>query len=111
MDKKFGVQSDTGGSLSGLIGFEKQFGYDKVDGWKVEQDVTPFIEQAAAGRGLHNKKTHFRKFATIPDVIAIEVYQKYDINIHDPDTITDKALMTKFKSIIVADYPWLVENT
>ena len=57
---------------------------------------------------MTRKDTGYRKFATIPDIVAIEVNEKYGINIHDPIQSSDSACMNKFKKIIKENYAYLL---
>jgi len=95
------------GDVEGKIEFE-----DGMRGWSVTQNIDPFLKDAKEQRDIgFNKKTHYRKFASIPDVVAIEVMTNHGINIHDPEVIRDKWEMKKFKNIIIKEYPYLVVST
>ena len=105
------VKPGTGGSLAG--GFEYESGKAVGEStWQVYQDEKPFVEQAKLDRELGLKHTNMkhRKFATIPDIVALEVMQKYGIDIHNNETSRDPVEMRKFKTIIMQDYPHLVVN-
>lgn len=80
--------------------------------WTIYQDEKPFLEEAKRNREEGTRQTHMnhKKFATIPDIVAIEVMEKHGIDIHDPATIGDPALMRRFKHIIEWEYPYLVVN-
>ena len=89
-----------------------QLHYDKGEEltWKIYQDEKPFIEQAKMDREATKKKTDkgYKKFATIPDIVAIEVSQKYGIDVHDPDFMQDVDKKAKFMTIIRTEYPHLL---
>jgi len=103
---KFKHSTDLG-DVKGNIEFE-----DGMRGWSVTQDITPYLKDAKEQRDIgFDKKIHYRKFASIPDVVAIEVMNKYGINIHDPEVAGDKWEMKKFKDIIIKEYPYLVVST
>lgn len=95
-------------------GFGGTFQYDsgKMDGeymWTLSQDEKPFLEQAKLDREEVSKKDiGYKKFATIPDIVAVEVMLKHGIDIHDPDTMRDKTLMNRFRYIIKTEYPYLL---
>ena len=94
-------------SLKGTIN------YDGVKGdsyWQIYQDEKPFLEQAKMDREASKKKTDkgYKKFATIPDIVAIEVKEKYGIDIHDTTFLHDKDKKAKFMTIIRQDYPHLL---
>ena len=78
--------------------------------WEMRQDETPFLEQAKQDREASKKVTAngYKKFATIPDIVAIEIAQIYGINIHEPETLHDRDKMNTFKRIIATDYKHLL---
>ena len=78
--------------------------------WQVYQDEKPFLEQAKQDREATKKKTDkgYQKFATIPDIVAFEISQKYHIDIHDPEFMHDQDKKAKFMTIIKTDYPHLL---
>ena len=98
-------------------GLQGDFQYDNnsSDGsahWRFEQDERPFLEQAKRDRELGNKKTHMnhKKFATIPEIVSIEILNKYGIDIHSLTFMDDQDAKAKFFTIIQQDYPHLVVN-
>ena len=99
---------------SGLqAGFEYDSGAATGEStWKLYQDEKPFLEQAKMERELGSKKNdkNYRKFATIPEIVAIEINQKYGIDLHAPDFFADVDKKAKFFQIIRQDYPHLVVN-
>ena len=83
------------------------------DEWSVKQDVTPYLEQAKRERdksdaGLIKKNTGYQKFATIPDIVAIDINEKYGIDIHDPATTSDREKMARFMLIVKQEYSYLL---
>lgn len=99
---------------SGLQGsFEYESGQAVGESaWKLYQDERPFLEQAKRDREatqLENN-SHMRKFATIPELVAIEINEKYGLDIHSPDFFQDMDKKAKFFSVIQQDYPYLVVN-
>ena len=74
------------------------------------QDEKPFLEQAKMDREKVTKdnKLGAKKFATIPDIVAIEINEKYGIDLHDPATGSDKDKMERFKYIVRTQYPYLL---
>jgi hypothetical protein len=95
------------GDLEGTIEFE-----DGLRGYSVAQNIKPFLQEAADEKAMgFNKKTHYRKFASIPDVVAIEILDNHGINIHDPEVTRDKWEMKKFKDIVIREYPYLIVST
>jgi len=96
------------GSLQGTFEYES----GKATGesiWTVQQNEKPFLEQAKIDRELGSRKdSGYKKFATIPDIVAIDILHKYGIDIHDPDTMRDQDKMNKFKNIIKSEYSYLL---
>ena len=80
--------------------------------WRFEQDEKPFLEQAKRDREAGTKDTNsgYRKFATIPEIVAIEINAKYGIDVHDPTFFADIDKKAKFFTIIRTEYPHLVVN-
>ena len=78
--------------------------------WQMYQDEKPFIEAAKREReqSKYGGTNGYKKFATIPDIVAIEIAEKYGINIHDPETLHDKDKMNKFRYIISTHYKYLM---
>ncbi len=106
LEKKF-KHDAMGGALSGIIGFE-----DTKVHKSVAQDIKPILDEVKEDRAAgFNRKANYRKFASIPDVVAIEIATKYGINIHNDETIKDKSEMKKFKNIIIREYPYLLVST
>ncbi len=96
------------GSLQGT--FEYEAGSATGESvWTVQQDEKPFIEQAKRDRDAgQSSKAGYKKFATIPDIVAIDILNKYGIDIHDPNTMQDQTKMTRFKNIIKSEYKYLL---
>ena len=109
MAKWNNVNPGTGGSLRGSFEYDGSAGEST---WGLYQDEKPFLDQAKLDRDAGTKSTHMghRKFATIPDIVAIEVMEKYGIDIHDPTIMHDREKMARFKQIIMTDYRYLVVN-
>ena len=82
---------------------------DDESRWQIYQDETPYIEQAKMDREtLSSKDMGYKKFATIPDIVAIEIKEKYGIDLHAPDTMHDKDKMAKFMLIVKQEYAYLL---
>lgn len=96
------------GSLQGTFEYESGSATGESI-WTVQQDEKPFLEQAKIDRELGSKKDiGYKKFATIPDIVAIDILNKYGIDIHDPKTMQDRDKMLKFKNIIKTEYAYLM---
>ena len=105
---KWKVKSKTGGSLMGEISYD-QHGSE----FKIYQDEKPFLEQAKldrdlAAEGLLKRDVGYKKFASIPDIVAIDIAEKYGLDIHDPLMMNDSEKMKRFKYIIKTEYAYLM---
>jgi hypothetical protein len=89
-----------------LIGDDKQF--------TLSQNIDPFLENAKQERDIAaeftNPNKRYRKLATIPDVVALDIKLRYDIDIHHPDTLKNPHMMKRFRAIIKSDFPKLLSN-
>jgi hypothetical protein len=84
--------------------------------WRVTQDIDPFIKQAKQDReALESnsaaRKNHYRKFATIPDVVAIEILTNHGLDIHHPEFFKTPEEVQKFKRVVISEYPYLIVST
>lgn len=83
--------------------------------WEVKQDIQQYKDQAKRDRdreqyfGRINKG--YRKMATIPDIVALEILQNHKLNLHDQLFMNDKNNMKKLKTILMMEYPDLLVNT
>ena len=91
-------------SMAGQVEYD-----DHGSVWKIYQDEKPFLEQAKMDRETMGPAVNgFKKFATIPEIVAIEINEQHGIDIHAPDTMHDKDKMAKFMLIIKQEYPYLL---
>ena len=87
---------------------------EREDHFQVEQDLTPYLEAAQQSRQqqwdnrLTLRKSHWRPFATIPDIVAIDILTKYKLDIHDPAFSHDPTNGPKLRQIIRTEYPHLL---
>ena len=97
----------SGGTLTGGIEYE-----GKESFWQIKQDEQPFLDQAKRDREQAQLKTHMnhKKFATIPDIVALDIKEKHGIDLHDPAIFHDREKMNRFKQIVMRDYAYLVVN-
>lgn len=85
---------------------------DTESRWQIEQDEKPFLDMIKDERETHSTMhTHMRKFATIPDLVAIEIREQYGLDIHDPSFMHDKDRLAKLKQIILQHYKYLVVSS
>lgn len=79
--------------------------------WSVTQDVKPFLEQAKVDRELQKTGSNgMKKFATVPDIVAIDIKDKWGLDIHAPEFMHDKDSLAKFMLIIRQEYPYLLST-
>lgn len=77
--------------------------------WSVSQNMNPFFEQAKQDREtLGTASNGMKKFATIPDIVAIDIKDKWGLDIHAPEFMSDKDSLAKFMLIVRQDYPYLL---
>jgi hypothetical protein len=93
-----------------------QAGFDLQSAeWEAKQDITQYKEHAKNERDRQDyfglTKGGYRKMATIPDIVAIEILQKYKLDLHDPMFMSNPANLTKLKKILITEYRDLVINT
>ena len=80
--------------------------------WQVYQDEKPFIDLIKQERETHSSMhTHIKKFATIPDIVAMELLTKHGLDIHDPTFMHDTDKKKKLRTLITTEYPHLVVGT
>ena len=82
--------------------------------FSLDQDISAYREYAKESRDLYDSKSEagnrYRSFAIIPDIVAIDILTKYQIDIHATDFMGDKKLVNKLKSIIISEYPDLLTH-
>ena len=93
-------------TLSGAIDYT-----DTESRWQVYQDEKPFLAEAQRERDNQNNKSHMKKFATIPDIVAMELLTVHGLDIHSPMFMQDPDGLKKLKQIILTDYKHLVVNS
>ena len=81
-----------------------------TDGTKTErisQDIDKYKkhvkEQVDMGIG---KK--YRFYATIPDIVAIDIAERFGLDVHDPNVLNDENEKKRLKRILETHYPDLV---
>lgn len=107
---EFHVGSSTVGT-SGLTGtFELGSGEASYS-----QDLSKFVRDAELEKErqqiLTPTKSGYRKFATIPDAVAIKIKEEYGLDLHDPLFMHDKDKVNRLKAIMASDYSKLIVNT
>ena len=109
-DKQFAFNSSTiqGGGIKASFDLDEGVGY-------FEQDIGSFKEKAKEDRDFQSHYGHlkdgYRKFAIIPDSVALKVLEDHKLDIHDQHFMSNPANLKKLKRIIISEYPDLVVNT
>jgi hypothetical protein len=91
-------------------------GYDlATDQWEAKQDISDYKEHAKLEREKQeyygHRKDGYRKLATIPDIVALEILQKYNLDLHDPMFMREPQNVQRLKTILMSEYRDLVVNT
>jgi hypothetical protein len=81
--------------------------------FKTEQDVQPYLDYAKMKRDmelLSPRRSHYRSFAIIPDIVAIDILTKYGLDIHAPEFMHDQEKLRRYEKIIQTEYPHLLTH-
>mgnify|MGYP000330086192 FL=1 len=81
--------------------------------FSLSQDVSAYREYAKESRDIYDASgaaSHYRSFAVIPDIVAIDILTKYNIDINAQEFMGDKQLVNKLKKIIISEYPDLLTH-
>jgi hypothetical protein len=102
----------TDSTLRGEVYYDKGAAAD----WRVTQDIAPFLKQVQRERedlanNVAARKNHYRKFATIPDVVSIEILENHGLDIHHPEFMKTPEEVQKLKRIVMSEYPYLIVST
>lgn len=103
---------------SGTVGKDKSInaGFDlNTAEWEAKQDISEYVEHAKKEREKQDyygiRKDGYRKLATIPDIVALEILQKHHLDLHDPAFMQDPNNLKKLKTILSSEYRDLLVNT
>lgn len=101
-----------GNTMSGKVDYGR-IG-DKTH-WEIKQDISEIKKEIERDKmlsstGLHNKMG-FRKMATIPDIVAIEMKEKHNLDIHSPTFHADESNKKRLRYLLRTEYPDLIINT
>jgi hypothetical protein len=109
-EKEFKFHSATVNEKGIKAGFDLD-----TEQWEAKQDISQYKEQAKLDREKQEhygiRKDGYRKLATIPDIVAIDILQKYNLDLHDPAFMQDPNNLKKLKTILMTEYRDLVVNT
>jgi len=79
----------------------------------LSQDVSAYRDYAKESRDTYaasGPASHYRSFAVIPDIVAIDILTKHKIDINAQDFMGDKQLVARLKKIIISEYPDLLTH-
>ncbi len=83
--------------------------------WEAKQNIDQYKEHAKYERDRQDyfgkTKGGYRKLATIPDIVAIDILQNHKLDLHDTNFMNNPANLTKLKKILMTEYRDLVINT
>jgi len=83
--------------------------------WEAKQDITQYKEHAKNERDRQEyfgkTKGGYRKLATIPDIVALKIFQDHKLDLHDPNFMANPNNLKRLKSILITEYRDLVINT
>tara|TARA_Y100000034_G_scaffold61385_1_gene74548 strand:- start:691 stop:1005 length:315 start_codon:yes stop_codon:yes gene_type:complete len=90
-----------------------KYNYGLNRGYKAEQDVSDYLDYAKRSRSISrdtftDNKTNYRSLAIVPDIVSVDIFNKFGIDIHSPDN--DKELLSKVANIIKTHYPNLLTS-
>lgn len=102
-----------GKQADGKNGMEASFDLETGHGY-FQQDVSKFIDQAKLDREKQEyfgiKKGGYRKLATIPDVIALKIFEDHHLDLHSQEFMSDPNNLKKLKTILHMEYRSLLVN-
>src|SRR6056300_252382 len=77
--------------------------------WSFTQDEKPFIEAAKLDREAGTKRDiGYKKACTIPTIVQLEIFEKYDIDIMADTFMNDSDKVKRVLQIIKTEYPYLM---
>ena len=83
--------------------------------WEAKQDITQYKEHAKNERDRQEyfgrTKGGYRKMATIPDIVALKIFQDHKLDLHEPNFMSNPNNLKRLKSILITEYRDLVINT
>jgi hypothetical protein len=80
--------------------------------WRVEGDISDTIEDVKKEREAgRNKKSHYQKMCSIPNVVVLELSTKYNLDILDPEFMHDPAQKKRLVYLLKTEYPDLLVMT
>jgi len=80
---------------------------------QVHQDVSEYLKFAKNSRdaqAANGDASHYRSFAIIPDIVALEILTTHGLNLHESESMSNKEDVAKLKRIIKSEYPDLLTS-
>ena len=87
---------------------------DYVDFTITQHNTDAIMKEVQRDRDIlaaEKKVSSCRKASTVPDIVAIEILQKYGLDLHEPTFMSDKGKMDKLKYVVKTEYPHLLIST
>jgi len=84
-----------------------------LSNFSLSQDVSAYRDYAKESRDIYDASgaaSHYRSFAVIPDIVAIDILTNHKIDINAQDFMSDKPLVARLKKIIISEYPDLLTH-
>ena len=75
------------------------------------QDVSAYIDYATQSRAANNamfanQKQNYRSFAIIPDIVAVDMKTRFNVDVHDPQNTATE--LEQIRKIVIQNYPQLL---
>jgi len=89
-----------------------KYNYKPDGGYSAEQEVSTYLDYAKRSRAISRdtlKKTNYRSLAIVPDIVSVDIFNKFGLDIHSPDN--DQATLSKIANIIRQHYPNLLTSS
>ncbi len=79
--------------------------------FRATQDVSAYVDYASASRAqarslFQNQKTNYRSFAIIPDIVAVDIMTRFQLDVHAQDNGQDE--LQQIRKVIINYYPQLL---
>jgi len=79
--------------------------------YSFSQDISDYVDYAESSRArsrdmFHNQKTNYRSFAIIPDIVALDIFTKYGVDVNASDNGQEE--LQQIRKIIINNYPALL---
>lgn len=105
---KFKSQDDNINSFDvSLKGSEYQLAQD-VAAYKDYAEQSRIIESEMSG--VKKMSRTFKPFCVLPDIVAIDILTKYNIDVHSPSFGSDPAEVNRFRNIMMTEYKALLTS-